>query len=111
MPVSETSMHDRLDEALSRALRGEPYPSAAQRADAWTAVRARAAKQAILPAAAPVRAWHVRLLQRLSASAQAVRALRVALLDEGAYCRAQSVDFGRTASFTRAPYVQLQPMW
>lgn len=111
MPAPETSKHDRFDEVLSRALRAEPYPTAGQRVDAWNAVRARAARQVMLPAAAPARAWPMRLLERLTAGVYSLRALRVVLLEEGAYCRAQSVDFGRTASFTRAPYVQLQPMW
>jgi hypothetical protein len=100
----------QMDELIGRALRAEPYPTSAQRADAWEALRARAAVQSMLPAldTAPT-PWHVRLRARLSVVGSVLWSSRAVLLEEAAYRRARRDEYAHALRHT--PYVQFQPMW
>lgn len=102
---------DELDAAIRRTVQSERYPTPTQRAEAWEAIRARAALQTVLPDAVVTKSWVARLGLRLAAVGDVLWASRSVLLEEAAFRRARREDVLRNAAWLRSPYVQFQPMW
>jgi hypothetical protein len=111
MRVSRAEANDRLDAGLRRALRAEPYPTPAQRTEAWESVRARAVLQVTLPPETAATPWRMRLLACAVTLAHVLWTTRSLLLEDTAYHRARHEDSARTTAFMCSPYVQFQPMW
>jgi hypothetical protein len=100
-----------LDAAIRRTVQSERYPTPTQRAEAWQAIRARAALQTVLPVESMKVPWSARLCAGLAAVGHVLWSSRSVLLEEAAYRRARREDVLRNAAWLRSPYVQFQPMW
>lgn len=111
MQTSQVEPDQQLDRCIQHALRAEPYPTNAQRAEGWEAVRTRAAAQAMLPAYKPAIVWHVWARHVAQKVLSAVWSSRTMLTEESAFRRAQREDTSRATAWARTPYGHFQPMW